>query len=524
LAESGSPPSPGCAECHDGRATLVAAIVAERWPSDGDILSALDEGLDEEEALLALVTRGRDPVLLYSRLLALQWRSIEESGVGDVHGGFRMMKTLLKLGADPTSVSVRDGRSVVELYAERVAMVSLDDMNVYESMIAAAIQLHGKTTPALAAALRAAALSGLIPAVGILADFGVPADLTEPGDEYTPLCMAALAGKVETVYTLLARGANPVQGRGCKGLLARVLRKAATRCETVDTAKFLEIAQKLIDAGCDANCPEDTGGCPLFWVSEFDDYSGDLIRKLLEHGADPLAMHPEGRPLLQTLLCRDRVDAFGQIVGIGADVIQGKPAEADRLVNDIFGRIACETDGLPGTSSVACHYAGVVDVLISKRSDRPVPIGWLPLACEFHLKPATIEKLIRSGAKPRQPGRSGRMPMWWTINWGNVRSSQILLDAGASLWDARPFCGPLPKKLQKFEVASEIIAVKAFVLGIHPRLGGIPPDADPKNPYEFKESESPILLLLGFPFILEYIAFQAVPEIVGKKRRVVELL
>ena len=103
------------------------------------------------------------------------------------------------------------------------------------------------------------------------------------GDEHnTPLYAASGQGQVDTVRWLLDHGADP-NARGDPGWPRAPLFYAAY------TMQF-EVVQTLLEHNADINLQSTDGETPLYWVSSncgSREKFMDMVRLLLEHGADP---------------------------------------------------------------------------------------------------------------------------------------------------------------------------------------------------------------------------------------------
>jgi hypothetical protein len=108
----------------------------------------------------------------------------------------------------------------------------------------------------------------------------VSAFLESPQDDFTPLMTAARAGDFAVVKILLTAGANPN---------TRIEGKSAL-CEAISYSRNLKIAEALVEAGADLKT--DYFGETLL-MSAAEACALDIVKWLLDRGADPHAHHPQ---------------------------------------------------------------------------------------------------------------------------------------------------------------------------------------------------------------------------------------
>ncbi|KAI5741630.1 hypothetical protein M8J76_015533 [Diaphorina citri] len=236
----------------------------------------------------------------------------------------------------------------------------------------------------------------------------VAPDLIEAADEdgYTPLHLAAIAGNVPLIHTLLAHRAN-VNSQDNEG---HSVVHWATVCGEV------EALETVLSAGAEPSTPDIHGGYPIHYASQMCGHASEMgndvrvglavLKVLLHHNVDVNVVDKDGRqPILWaasagTLHCaasrghRECLETLITLCGADVDVI--------------------DTNGCS-----ALFYA--------------VTLG--------HADATTL--LLQYGATPNRQDRKGRTPAHCGAAKGQFETLRILHENGANVW-ARNVKGDFP--------------------------------------------------------------------------------
>ena len=131
--------------------------------------------------------------------------------------------------------------------------------------------------------------------------------------EYTLLRVASYDGQVDIMRWLLDHGADP-NARNRSGLTP--LSGAASR-------KHVDAVQILLEYNTDINSQSDGGETPLYWVltrGHSDGKVPDIVRRLLEHGADPNICDNDRSTPLHQASSRGSLEAVRLLLSYGAKV------------------------------------------------------------------------------------------------------------------------------------------------------------------------------------------------------------
>lgn len=217
-----------------------------------------------------------------------------------------IVSMLLDAGADLAMVNPRNGThplggAVVRGHAEivRLLLKAGADPNI-ETEGYGGCQL-----------LTLAARDGHSDIVRLLIEYGAEVDATGSERVHTALILAAHQGHAETVSLLLDHGAdvnkaNPVSGHDA---ILEAVNQGKTQC-----------VRLLLAAGADPNRSYDsnTGIIPLL-VLAGDKGNAEIVRLLVEHGADVTAVDGEGMTALQRAGIHRHKEVEAVLIEFGAD-------------------------------------------------------------------------------------------------------------------------------------------------------------------------------------------------------------
>ncbi len=272
----------------DPNAAAPDGSTAVHWAAHGDNLQMLDALLDAG-AKPDIVTRYRVAPLM----LAAQ------------NGNAALIDRLLDAGASPDTVS-EEGQTALMTAARNGTLDAVRALLRRGAKVNLAESFRGQT------ALMFAAGEGNTAAVELLQEFGAQTNARSKGG-YTPLLFAVRNNRYETAKYLLEHGANAND---------KIPDGTAALSMAILNADF-DLAALLLDKGADPNVP-DPRGYPLHvvvWLHEpgappdFAMFGNDpepvplpsgklshidLLKKLLEKGADPNVKIPWGNGRFNT--------------------------------------------------------------------------------------------------------------------------------------------------------------------------------------------------------------------------------
>lgn len=283
-----------------------------------------------------------------------------------------------------------------------------------------------------------------------------------------PLSLAIQRDDAQAVRKLLDAGANPnVAAKGCGPLV-------------FSFNSSLVIVRELLKAGANPNCVwADTGNTgdqskstPLMAASairalregEIRLYrdkphsielpstnapsSEDLIRTLIEYGAEPNRQDTFGRTALYYAIDSDDIAAVRALLdgslNINIQVVPGTPDTKASIVRQ--GSTALLHVLSQNDSITPLQGGGIVSLLLERGADPNVRnYGKFYASCEAQLKPNCslsgetpltyaaergndflAEALLKHGAKPNEPREDGKMPAQIASDRGHLETAELI--------------------------------------------------------------------------------------------------
>lgn len=296
----------------------------------------------------------------------------------------------------PLQMAVRYGRLEAALVLLSAALARNDKKDAEQAMFDALHSNHAHLVEAFLDKLGSDALEDLI-------------------DGFPPLGRAALDGATAVVQSLIARGANP---------LALTDREKWTplHCAVGSAAANAEIIDILLSA---TGLPvdehrDDAGQTPLHVLAGQADV--ELIRHLIECGADPLALTVDGFTPLHRLSKTGKLRALQTIVDMAHHKIDGWRDGRDETL------LHAAADG--------CQLE-VCEWLLREKFASP-NIGNRRRRTPLHIAAirgdvAVVELLLDAGASVERPDSSGRTPLAAAIVAHQRKAFERLLNRGPRL-------------------------------------------------------------------------------------------
>ncbi|MCP4656975.1 MAG: hypothetical protein GY856_16310 [bacterium] len=245
---------------------------------------------------------------------------------------------------------------------------------------------HGGKT-----ALMLAAANGHAQVLEVLKDAGAKLNVRS-NEGTTALAYAAEAGHLEAVRRLIALGAKVGIGR------QQALFNAAAKGHH-------EVIGALIEGGADVNGYLRMRGSAL--SAAIDGGHVDMVRFLLQAGADPTLDHSLSIAIIKINSRTIRINDQGEVFDDGADV-NGKQAMMDALL-----------DAGADVNAVFERTTPLESVVLSYMDPRA--------------KSALVEKLLRHGADPNRASKGGMTMLANAAERGEVEVVKSLIEAGAEL-------------------------------------------------------------------------------------------
>ncbi len=347
-----------------------------------------------------------------------------------MRGHLEVAERLLEAGADINAVDAR-GASILML----AAMGGGND--VARMLLAAGADLDARTDDGSTALFFAAArLDEKI--VRLMIDMGAGAAVVNQSGQ-TPLMAACLFGRRDGVIVDLSRAGADVNQQTVKGNTALALAAITGDRGAVE---------QLIDVGADVNAVVEKGKTALMLsalsgsrpaaelvadaaVPSWTDASADIVRLLLEHGAELDITDEDGVTALGLAAGTGRVDVVAALIDAGADVNAGG-----------------ELGRTPLSYAAGNARLEVVRLLLDRgaevnpgpqESADPSPL----MAAAFRGDTAIVDLLLEKGAKPQATNDVGGTALHGAALAGRLESVRALLAAGAKV-DAATDSGATP--------------------------------------------------------------------------------
>lgn len=191
----------------------------------------------------------------------------------------------------------------------------------------------------------------------------------------------------------------------------------------------LDGMRRLLEAGENPNVRGRNGRPAIFWASTV--FKNEVLRLLIEHGADLNTASADDSPLLHAARCGD-LTKTRMLLDAGADpnmIIAGEP---------LLGRV-CEGKHHKCAALLIERGADV-----NARSD----LGSQPIHSAARTgNPEMLEVLLAAEADIETRDAGGHLPLELAIEWGRAEAVKMLLAAGAAL----------PERLEEDEYWTEIL-------------------------------------------------------------------
>lgn len=297
-------------------------------------------------------------------------------------------------------------------------------------------------------ALHRAASSGALAVVRRLVEAGAAVDVPDAGGN-TPLHLAAAGGHESLARWLLQQGANPTLAND-SGWTARML---ASRSDDTALRNVFGVAAERSGAGVAALADMQRTPAMAAWSElAIAAWSGrlELVRALVEGGADPAAVDASGFTPLGRALSADRFRVAEYLIARGVPVSPGRedvllthlvaargPADllrslaangADLERRDPAGRtpllVAAAQARDPGAVAALLSLGASVD---AADHDGLTVLHLLAPRDDVDAMAAAI----RAGADVNGRDALGRTPLWLAAARGATAASRVLLRAGA---------------------------------------------------------------------------------------------
>lgn len=218
----------------------------------------------------------------------------------------------------------------------------------------------------------------------------------------------------------------------------------------------IPVIQALLDAGADPNLPDETddglaAASPLMQAAStfFATNRGDMVRLLIQSGANLNQQDSEGRTALMHALGYSDMDVIETLIKAGVDLdiqdnegntalMQVELSKSTKLV-DLLKQAGASHKGLKEVELLQAIERGDTDrvkVLLQEKLNPNARLGQITMLCqaarEGHLEIAKL--LIEAGADVNQRASEGYFnPLLYAAYDGNLEVVRILLEAGADV-------------------------------------------------------------------------------------------
>ncbi|WP_225895438.1 ankyrin repeat domain-containing protein [Dendronalium phyllosphericum] len=219
--------------------------------------------------------------------------------------------------------------------------------------------------------------------------------------------------------------------------------------------------------GVDIDCLEDDQQTPLMFALSSPNAGSDMIRFLLEHGANVNAVEPEPEhTVLEFAVQSGNVEKIRLVLDARADINYRRQGEYDVLIDAMHARNILQDENLIETLSllisrganvngmssygetaikVAAHFGrfDAVQLLLNAGAD-PEQLGWTQLMYAIVFESLEqVQLLLEQGADQNVRDCWNRTPWLLSIQVGELAKVKLLLMAGAN-HNERGNCGQTP--------------------------------------------------------------------------------
>lgn len=369
-------------------------------------------------------------------------------------GHVAIIQELIALGADVDSRDIAPGESVnAQQTWQRLAWKT-------RNLLDADLRRQGARTLYMTP-LAVAAAHGQPDAAEILLEQGADIESANGMDGNTPLLIAARSGQRAMADLLLARGADPLARNDDKQTALSLL--AAHAHDDGDNADPLGTALSLLTA---VHPPRQTKAVFTRYLdnlAENGDYLAalhgasannnvELIKLLLDMGANPDLATDDGQSALALAAARGHLEAAGHLLAGGANpngtgdihvplhdaVRHQHPAMVDKLLADkAKPDVLVQPGTTPLLTAIALNREDMIESLLNAgaKPDFTGPHGNTPLAAAVaQHKVSIVQRLLAARANPNVPWREGEEQaslIVLTVQRNQAETTELLLNAGA---------------------------------------------------------------------------------------------